>query len=109
MSSSDMQGIKHDTGKPRIGLIPREAILALADILTDGAERYGSGNWETGFGYERIFNALQRHLWAWWSGEDLDPDSGKSHLHHALCNLVFLVTFCARGTGTDDRRRVDDN
>jgi hypothetical protein len=29
-------------------------------------------------------------LWAWKEGEQIDPESGKHHLAHALCCLTFL-------------------
>ena len=38
----------------------------------------------------RYFDALQRHLWAWKEGEQIDPESNKHHLAHAMCCLMFL-------------------
>jgi hypothetical protein len=32
-----------------------------------------------------------RHLVAYQSGEEIDPESGKSHLAHAQCCLIFLA------------------
>lgn len=92
---------KHDNQKPRIDLIPPEAVFALADILTMGAEKYGDRNWESGTLENeggRIYAAAQRHLWQWWhahqNGQDVrDEESGRSHLHHALCNIAFLITY----------------
>ncbi len=51
----------------------------------------------------RCFGALQRHLWAWWGGEDKDAESDKSHLWHAGCMLIFLIAYEIRGIGNDDR------
>jgi len=87
------EGIKHDSGKLRMDLIPPEAITALAEVLTYGARVYGDRNWEQGIKYSRIFAAVQRHLWAWWSGKDVDEESKLGHLQHALCGLAFLVTY----------------
>ena len=96
-------GTKDDQSKLRMDLIPPEAIEALADALTFGSKKYGDRNWEKGMNWGRIFGALMRHLWAWWGGKDLDSETGKSHLWHALACLVFLVTYEERNIGKDDR------
>jgi hypothetical protein len=51
-----------------------------------------------------VYGALMRHMWAWWSGEATDKETGKSHLWHAGCCIIFLITYEARGIGKDDRR-----
>lgn len=102
------EGVKYDTEKPRYDLIPPEALESLAKILTFGAEKYGAHNWEYGMDWHRPYAAAQRHMWAWWNGEDNDPETGESHLDHALCCVAFLLTYEKRGVGTDDRWRKDD-
>lgn len=94
---------KDDTGKPRLDLLPPELMLAVAYILTSGAERYGERNWEQGMNWGRVYAAIMRHMLAWWAGEEADPDTGKSHLHHAGACIAFLIAYEQRGTGTDDR------
>ena len=94
---------KHDTGKPRLDLIPPEAIDALGAVLTMGAAKYGDRNWEQGLTYSRVFAAAQRHLWAFWRGEDVDPESGLSHLDHALACVAFAATYVRR-----QRSELDD-
>jgi hypothetical protein len=96
-------GVKFDAGKTRYDLLPPEGIEAVAVILTGGAVKYAARNWEQGMDWSRPFGACLRHLFAWWGGEDRDPDTGKSHLWHAACNVFFLITFEARGIGGDDR------
>lgn len=96
-------GNKFDAGKPRVELIAPEFIIGTADILTFGAEKYGVRNWEKGLAWSRCFAALMRHMWAWWAGEKNDAETGKPHLLHAACCLMFLIAFEARGDGTDDR------
>lgn len=103
---SEGEGRKDDAEKPRMELIPPEAIVAMADILTFGAKKYSVRNWETGMAWGRVFGALMRHLWAWWAGEKADKETGRSHLWHALCCVAFLVAYEARGAGNDDRPRV---
>jgi hypothetical protein len=107
------EGVKHDTGKPRMELIPPEAMFALADILTSGAEKYGDRNWEMGMGWSRVFGGCMRHAWCWFGGkgparrsfifEDADLETGRSHLWHLMTGVAFLVVYEERGIGTDDR------
>lgn len=97
------QGTKFDADKIRMDLIPPEAVTALAAVLTFGAKKYADRNWEKGMGWSRPFGALMRHMWAWWGGEQKDPETGYSHLWHALCCIAFLVTYEQRKIGVDDR------
>ena len=97
------EGVKFDQGKLRMDLLPTDALEALARILTDGAEKYGARNWEKGMAWSRSYAALQRHLLAWWGGQDNDPESGHPHLWHVLTNAVFLTSYQIREIGEDDR------
>ena len=97
------EGRKDDSEKLRYDLIPPEAIEALADILTFGAQKYSDRNWERGMRWGRVFAACMRHLWAWWRKAGPDPDTGKSHLWHAACCVAFLIAYESRNAGEDDR------
>jgi len=84
-------GRKYDGGKLQYGLLPPLALKATVEILTFGAEKYEPDNWKhVPDSKRRYFDALQRHLWAWKEGEQIDPESDKNHLAHALCCLMFL-------------------
>lgn len=100
-------GIKLDAGKLRYDLYPPEALEGTVRILTLGAAKYSDRNWEKGMQWSRVFGALMRHLWAWYRGQDNDPETGESHLHHAACCIAFLQTYVVRKAGTDDRVRVN--
>jgi len=97
------EGNKNDAGKPRLDLVPPEAMFALGRVLEFGARKYDDRNWEKGFAWGRAIAALLRHLFAWIGGQDTDPETGFCHLDHVLCNAMFLVTFWYRKVGTDDR------
>jgi hypothetical protein len=96
-------GTKHDQSKPRLNLLSRPALCGIGEVLGFGAEQYGENNWRQGFEYSRLIGAALRHILAYNDGEDLDPESGKSHIDHALCCLMFLSDQIKRGTGIDDR------
>lgn len=85
-------GIKYDSDKLQYGLLPTKSLESIVDVLTFGAKKYAPDNWKYVPNYERrYFDAMQRHLWAWKSGEKDDPESGKNHLAHAACCLMFLL------------------
>jgi hypothetical protein len=98
-----MEGVKHDTGKLPYHLIAPEILESLARVLDFGAKKYAARNWEAGMDWNRVFSALQRHTWAWWKGEDKDPETGFSHLEHAACCIMFLLAYEQRKVGLDDR------
>ena len=84
-------GRKFDGGKLRYGLIPPLAQAEMVKVLTFGAEKYEPDNWKkVPESKTRYFDALERHVWAWKMGEQIDPESGIHHLAHAMCCLSFL-------------------
>lgn len=103
LPSESQQGTKFDQEKPRYDLIPRSTLHAAATVLTFGAKKYAARNWEKGIAWGRVFAALMRHMWAWWSGECKDPETGYSHLWHAQCCLTFLIEYETTHPELDDR------
>ena len=97
------EATKFDGEKIRMELLPPELMESVAKVLTFGAKKYEARNWEKGMEWSRVYGALQRHLNAWWSGEENDPETGYSHLHHAGCCIAFLITYDKREIGTNDR------
>lgn len=96
--------------KLHVELVPVDGIRADARALDYGAyvKGYGANSWlctahEGGFEWSVAYGALLRHLYAWFNGEDTDPESGLSHLDHVGANVKFLQTFVAQGIGVDDR------
>jgi len=83
-------GVKYDTGKLRMELIPPEAIEALAEVITYGANKYSDDNWKK-VGKDRYIGALMRHLNAYRKGELYDDESGLTHMAHILTNAAFLI------------------
>lgn len=87
-------GIKHDEDKNRLDLIEPEFIEGVGEVLTFGAKKYAPNSWQNvEDGINRYYGAAMRHLLAWRRGEKIDPDSGKSHLYHVACNMMFLAHF----------------
>jgi Domain of unknown function (DUF5664) len=85
-------GMKFDSEKARMGLLPPRALRSVADVLTFGARKYLPDNWRyVENGPERYLDAAMRHIVAYMQGEDNDPESSLPHLSHALCCLMFIV------------------
>jgi hypothetical protein len=97
------EGRKFDADKLPWHLLPPDAIEEIVRVLEFGANKYGDRNWEKGMAWNRPFAALMRHMWAWWRGEDRDPETGITHLAHAGCCILFLLAYERRGVGDDNR------
>jgi hypothetical protein len=94
MDEEKKVGVKHDHGKLLMGLVPHEAVVSLAQVLTFGANKYSPNGWQKlPNAKSRYEDAMLRHFYAYKAGELIDPESGLSHLKHALTNLAFLVYF----------------
>ena len=85
-------GRKFDGNKLEYGLLPPLALRAVVEILTIGAQKYERDNWKfVPDGKRRYFDAGMRHLWDSKCGQKYDEETNKSHLAHAICNLMFLL------------------
>ena len=102
-----MTGIKYDSGKLRYDLIPVGPLATLAQVYTMGAAKYADDNWRSGIAWKRIYAATQRHLNAFWGGEDLDPESGLPHVGHAAWGCFTLLEFLNTKRSFDDRVKPD--
>jgi hypothetical protein len=74
-------------------LIPWGAMDEIARVYAFGAQKYAAHNWRKGYEWGKSFSALCRHIFAFWKGEDRDPESGLSHLAHAGFHVLSLLTF----------------
>ena len=87
----------------QFGALDPLALTALAEVAGFGAQKYDRFNFLKGFDWGLAYDAGQRHLHAFWSGEDLDPESGLPHMAHAAWQCLCLLAFQIRGIGTDTR------
>jgi len=95
--SSKVTGCKDDVGKPRMGLLPFDALTEVAKVMTWGAEKYAPDNWKhVSAGTERYMDALLRHVAAWQGGEVFDAEAGDKKIRHiaqVATNALFLIWF----------------
>jgi hypothetical protein len=53
--------------------------------------------------WSRVYDAVQRHLNAFWAGEDVDQESSLCHLAHAAFGLLTLLEYRRLRPELDDR------
>jgi hypothetical protein len=94
---------KLDDGKNRLDLIPTSLISNVGRVLTFGANKYADRDWEKGIDWNRVYGAALRHMNEFWSGNDIDADSGCPHLACAITELAFLLEFMTTHRELDNR------
>lgn len=82
---------KADAGKPRLSLVPRKIIWAIARIREYGNKKYGDpNNWKR-VEAERYRDAAYRHFMRYLDDPTgVDEESGLPHLWHLATNISFL-------------------
>lgn len=101
---------RYNTGKPRMGLLPADALEEMAGVLTMGADKYGENNWRKGLPFIEVVDSLERHVSWFKKGHDLDDESGYHHMAHVMCNAAFLIQYLKDELyHLDDRYRKEEN
>lgn len=84
--------------------VPSEVTAEVGLAMMEGALKYGRHNYRAvGVRGSVYYDAALRHLTAWWEGQDIDPDSGLSHLVKCLACLYVLRDSQIMGNWVDDR------
>lgn len=97
--------VKKDEGKYDPTMLTIEMIELVSKVRMFGAKKYARNNFKiTGFKYTRSLAAALRHIFAYLSGEDNDPESGLSHLGHAICCLEHCIYDSKHHPENDDRK-----
>jgi len=97
---------KHDCGRRKQPFrhIPPIALAYEGRVMAHGADKYGGYNWGVaGVVASVYYDAILRHLFAWYTGEDIDPESGQPHLAHIRACAGILIDCAERGIMEDDR------
>lgn len=87
----------------QVSALDPRAIQWLGEVAGYGAAKYDRMNFCKGFAWHLSYDAMQRHLLAFWSGEDIDDESGLPHMAHAMWHAHALLSFWDRSLGDDDR------
>lgn len=90
--------------KVPLHLVPPSAKHYLAQALADGARKYGPYNWrDTPISVSVYKAALERHMDAYWDGEDVAADSLVHHVAHAMACCALILDAMSVGKLIDDR------
>lgn len=90
--------------KVPLHVLSMPVLMEMALGMHEGARKYGAHNYRVaGVRASVYFDAAMRHLFAWQEGQDIDPDSGLSHITKALSCLHVLRDAMMNDMWTDDR------
>lgn len=104
-NSGAVLGVKHDQGKPDLSLVSTELMAALAEVRQWAIDsgKYPRDNWKRGFKFNRSIAAALRHIMQFKDGEDMDGESGLTHIAHAIASLEHLLYDFKHNKSNDDR------
>ena len=108
---AQMRGWKDTNPKDALGIrraplstISGPVLYEIGLAMLEGAYKYGRHNYRvSGVRHSVYFDALMRHMWAWWEGEDIDPKSGLHHLSKAAACIFVMRDSIVKGNDVDDR------
>lgn len=97
----DIVGVR----KAPMSTVSATVMAEVGVAMLEGAAKYGRHNYRAvGVRASVYYDALMRHMFAWWdAGEDLDPDSGLSHITKAIAGLMVFRDAMINDKWVDDR------
>jgi hypothetical protein len=97
---------KDKLGMQKVSLtkVSPASMIYEALAMMDGAKKYDPYNWRENKVILSIYlDAAMRHIFAFWDGEELAPDSQVPHLGHAKACLGVVIDALETGNLVDDR------
>ena len=93
------------TKKPRFySGLPANVTKEVTIGIMEGAMKYGRHNYRiTGVRASTYIDATIGHLFDYWEGQDIDPDSSLHHITKAIASLYVLRDAQMRDMCEDDR------
>ena len=96
--------------KAPVSTVPGTVIAELGLAMLEGARKYGRHNYRIAGVRASVYrDAVWRHMNKWWEGEDIDPDSGLSHITKAIASLTVLRDAMILENWVDDRPPTVDS
>lgn len=100
MNPKDIVGVR----KRPSSVVSQAVMQEVAVGILEGALKYGRHNYRViPIQYSIYYDATRRHLDDWWEGDDIDEDSGLSHVTKAIASLVVLRDAMIQNKVVDDR------
>jgi hypothetical protein len=93
----------------RFDQIPTWPLWQVAVKFGKGNEKYpmtddGLDNWRRGYEWSKSYAACMRHLTAFWSGEDIDEETGQLHLIAVAWHAMVMSEWWSR----EEMHKFDD-
>jgi hypothetical protein len=102
-----------DTGNPKdaygeakvdLSLCPPAAMVYMALGMMEGARKYGAWNFRQTKIKAMVYTAAAvRHIKKWEDGQNIDEESLKEELGHAMASLAILIDAIENGNLIDNR------
>lgn len=93
-----------DVNKPRLSLIPKNAMYAMAAAFSAGeVERGDTHSYKAGIPISYLIDGALRHTMQFLDGEDLDEGTKSHHLGCAMANLAMAIDLHMTRNDIDDR------
>lgn len=115
VNEEKMAGIKHDSNKPALEMIPLCALEECAKAFMHGERKYAAFNYTKGLETRRTLAAALRHIYqAMWES-DIDSESGIMHLGHSMAAISMAIYAIKNNKKLDNRfiklkqQKADDN
>lgn len=87
-----------------LSTIPAPVLAEVGIAMLEGARKYGRHNYRVASVRASVYyDAAFRHLTDWWEGDDIDADSGISHLSKAIAGLIVIRDSMIQDKFIDDR------
>jgi len=106
MTPTSIENPKDTIGskKPAMSVIPAGVLFDLGLAMMEGAAKYGRHNYRVAPVRSSVYyDAAMGHLMDWWEGDDIDQESGLSHVTKAMASLAVLRDAMLQGKLIDDR------
>jgi hypothetical protein len=88
---------------PILSVVPQTVLMEVAIGLAEGAFKYERHNYRVSGIRASTYIDTFRHMASWWEGEDLDPETGLSHITKMICSLIVLRDAQIQNNFVDDR------
>ena len=90
--------------KVPIHCVSAAVLMEIGLGMMEGGRKYGTFNYRAmGVKASVYYDAACRHLFDWWEGTDIDPDSGLHHLSKLLSDMCVLRDGMLMENWIDDR------
>ena len=100
-TAAGLRKLPQDLIRP-IALVEMAAVSGLGSDCPDKA--YDRWNWRDAPAEEQTYvAAIERHLLRWYAGEEIDAQTGVSHLASTLANCAILLDAQESGTLIDNQ------